>query len=531
MLFKSQVDNFDKYIYHKFVKKKLTLNKLLLIIITLSLVAAVLCACNDSDTFTVKFYDGGILISEKTVTSGGSVVAPSNPVKDGYTFSGWKCGEEIITDRIINNVKSNLSLYATYDENEYSLSVTWDETKGTVVMPTATKYKYRQTVEIKAVPQNGYEFIGFSYGDALIKDNPYNLSMPHTDITLEAVFSGKTTSVKLDANGGKFDGDKTELATDATFGDKTVFSVPTKSEYVFLGYFASDGTQITASDGIVETWILTDSEITLTAKWEIVKYSVSLSTDTSKGSVVTGNVCTVNYNYGDAVTSAISSETVSLSNPPQYNYATGKIADKDVLLVGYYTDAELTALWDRNYVLSDSTLYAKWFSASGNYHLNVGMLNTFTFYKNQQNKYNIYFSTAMTDFATFSFKGSAIYQLNYVLRKADGTTLISNKTIEIKTTDQSLTFDNLESGEVYQLEIVPTFTNTSKDRTFSITQQKPDDLKPKTAFDSGSQVTVTAIAKEESVFDGWYSDGVKVSSDLVYTFEIGKDVSLEAKWE
>ena len=531
MLFDRQVDNFVKYIYHKFVKKKLPLNKLLFILIAISLIAAVLSACNGETSFTVKFFDGGILVSEKIVTSGGNVVAPPNPSKDGYTFSGWKAGDKIITDRIIKDVKSDLTLYAVYSENEYSLSVTWDKTKGNVIMPTETKYKYRQSVEIKADPESGYEFIGFLYGDVLIKDNPYNFSMPHSDVTLEAVFSGKNTSVKLNSNGGTFANDKTELTKVATFGERAAFETPTKNECVFVGYFTDDGTQITSSDGVAEKWTFSGSEITLTAKWETVKYSVSLVTDELKGSAIIGSQYTVTYNYNGAVSSSATSETVSFSNPPKFNYATGKIDDKDVLLVGYYTDAELTSLWDRSYVTSDVTLYAKWFSTNGNYHLNVGMLNTFTFYKNQQNKYNIYFSTAMTNSATFNFSGSAIYQLNYVLRKADGTTLIPNKTIEINTTEQSLSFDDLESGEVYQLEIVPTFKNTSKDRTFSITQQKPADLQPKTSFDSGSQVTVTAVANGESVFDGWYDGDVKVSSDLVYIFDISKNVSLEAKWK
>lgn len=42
-----------------------------------------------SSSHIVRFYNGGVLLKEQTVTHGGSATAPSNPTKTGYTFIGW----------------------------------------------------------------------------------------------------------------------------------------------------------------------------------------------------------------------------------------------------------------------------------------------------------------------------------------------------------------------------------------------------------------------------------------------------------
>ncbi|MFW5864910.1 MAG: InlB B-repeat-containing protein, partial [Candidatus Izemoplasmataceae bacterium] len=47
---------------------------------------------------------------------------------------------------------------------------------------------------------------------------------------------------------------------------------------------------------------------------------------------------------------------------------------------------------------------------------------------------------------------------------------------------------------------------------------------------SGDEVTVTANALENYTFDGWYEEETLVSSDLVYTFTINNDLTLEARY-
>ena len=59
-------------------------------------------------TVTFKDYDGTNLKVE-TVADNGNATAPSNPTRNGYTFTGW--------DKTFDNVKSNLVVNAQYSKN------------------------------------------------------------------------------------------------------------------------------------------------------------------------------------------------------------------------------------------------------------------------------------------------------------------------------------------------------------------------------------------------------------------------------
>ena len=71
-------------------------------------------AAFDVNTYRVTFKDyNGYVIKESVVEHGKAAVAPSNPVREGYTFSGWSAS--------FNNVKSNLEVSAQYDVKTYAV--------------------------------------------------------------------------------------------------------------------------------------------------------------------------------------------------------------------------------------------------------------------------------------------------------------------------------------------------------------------------------------------------------------------------
>ena len=59
-------------------------------------------------TVTFKDWNGTVLKTE-VVNNGGSATAPENPVREGYTFTGWSCS--------FTNVTSNLVVIAQYTQN------------------------------------------------------------------------------------------------------------------------------------------------------------------------------------------------------------------------------------------------------------------------------------------------------------------------------------------------------------------------------------------------------------------------------
>ena len=62
-------------------------------------------------TYTVTFKDwDGTTLKTQTVEEGSSATAPSNPLRDGYTFIGW--------DKSFDNIISDLTVTAQYTKNE-----------------------------------------------------------------------------------------------------------------------------------------------------------------------------------------------------------------------------------------------------------------------------------------------------------------------------------------------------------------------------------------------------------------------------
>ena len=63
-------------------------------------------------TYTVKFIDwNGTILKQQTVQEGTAATPPSNPVRDGYTFTGW-------LPTTYTDVLEDQNIYAQYRENE-----------------------------------------------------------------------------------------------------------------------------------------------------------------------------------------------------------------------------------------------------------------------------------------------------------------------------------------------------------------------------------------------------------------------------
>ena len=71
-------------------------------------------------TYTVRFYawDGGSLLKTQTVNHGSSATAPTQPTREGYTFTGW--------DKSFTNVQSNLVVYGLWQQASFNYYVLRD---------------------------------------------------------------------------------------------------------------------------------------------------------------------------------------------------------------------------------------------------------------------------------------------------------------------------------------------------------------------------------------------------------------------
>ena len=77
---------------------------------------------------TVRFVDGqGTTLKTDTVPDSGAAIAPANPSRDGYAFTGW--------DKTFSNVTSDLTVTAQWVKVENTVTVTFDSDGGTQVDP------------------------------------------------------------------------------------------------------------------------------------------------------------------------------------------------------------------------------------------------------------------------------------------------------------------------------------------------------------------------------------------------------------
>ena len=124
-------------------------------------------------TFKVEFLDdNGQLISSQTVAAGGSVTAPDAPVRDGYTFIGWKDSTgTMVSD--FTNITADMTLTAVYEAKQMTVTLFLDG--GSF---TDTKYQTEYSVQYgeefvdlppeNALTREGYTFDGW-YGDIYYK--------------------------------------------------------------------------------------------------------------------------------------------------------------------------------------------------------------------------------------------------------------------------------------------------------------------------------------------------------------------------
>ena len=102
-------------------------------------------------TYTVTFdTKGGNDIAPVTVNAGEKVATPTTPVRDGFTFDGWYVDDtSAVKYNFEDSVTNNITLYAKWIENKYT--VTFDANGGSGTMTPVTDLTGEYTL-----PANGF---------------------------------------------------------------------------------------------------------------------------------------------------------------------------------------------------------------------------------------------------------------------------------------------------------------------------------------------------------------------------------------
>ena len=249
------------------------------------------------------------------------VVLPEEPVREGYSFTGWFFDEALsIPFDLITMPAENVILYAKWEVQVYTIR--FESQGGTNIEPIALNFGESIDAPLE-ITREGYEFEGW-YLDSDY-DEAFSLAtMPAMDITLYAKWRLKDNTVVFESNGGSFvapitveDGEMVEKPTD-----------PEREGHTFVGWFIDE--ELTAA---YDFSTVLESSMVLYAKWQIHQFNVRFF-DTLLDDIV------VDYN-----------QVIPLPPDPQIVGYTFE---------GWYLDEFLTTPYTNQRVVEDTILYARW---------------------------------------------------------------------------------------------------------------------------------------------------------------------------
>ena len=187
---------------------------------------------NITGTFSVNQYtitfdtDGGTEVTPITQNYNTTIVKPSNPMKEGYTFTGW--------DREIPSTMpaENVTIKAIWQINDYNLNYFVDG-----VLYKSEKVTYNKEVTAEPAPtKEGHTFSGWQEEIPSV--------MPAKDFTITGTFSINQYTITFDNNGGS------EVAPiTQNYGTKIIAPAnPTKKDYDFAGWIPALPETMPATD-------------------------------------------------------------------------------------------------------------------------------------------------------------------------------------------------------------------------------------------------------------------------------------------
>jgi uncharacterized repeat protein (TIGR02543 family) len=188
-------------------------------------------------TYTVTFKDhDGTTLKTETVNHGSDATAPSNPVRIGYTFTGW--------DVSFNNVTSNLEVKALYEINTYT--VTFKDHDGATLKTETVDHGSGATAPTDP-DRIGYTFTGWDVSFDNVTSN----------LEVKALYEIKTYTVRFkDHDGTVLNNETVNHGSGATAPAQ-----PTRIGYTFTGWDVSFNN--------------VTSNLEITALYEINTYTVT----------------------------------------------------------------------------------------------------------------------------------------------------------------------------------------------------------------------------------------------------------------
>ena len=485
-----------------------------------------LYAVYEINKYTVTYINEGIEYHKETAEYGSVVTSIQDPIKEGYTFTGWYTKDnEKISYPI--TVTENITLYSKYEINSYKVSY-YNEGKKYI---DDQKINYGENA---LKPNTDPSKIGYTFKYWSIKENgeEYEFSTKITeDITLYAVYEINKYTVTYINEGTEYHKETAEYGS-------VVISIqdPTKEGYTFIGWYNENNEKVTHPVTVTEN-------ITLHSKYEINTYTVSFyhnnekyvedqkvnygesavkpSIDPTKedynfsGWVIKGT--NNKYDFTSKVTKDIELES-SFTAKPTYT-VTFKIENEVILTENVIEGHKVTS---KEAPYKKGYLFDKWYSDEGltienNFDEKI-MNNKIIYGKYNENKHTV----------TYINEGTTYYTEEVLDRfTAKGPSENPSKegyTFKYFSKDKKVAFDY--SAEITEDTTLYAVYEINK---YTVTYINEESEYHKEELTYGSKhEKIEDPFKTGYTFTGWYNEN---EEKVEYPITVTKDITLHSKYE
>lgn len=188
---------------------------------------------------------------------GEEIIAPEDPTKEGYTFTGWYEDIQLTKEFTFHTMPdSHVFLYAKWQIKSYILA--FNVVGGELI--DSIEFEYLEEISFNIVPEKeGYSFLGW-YLDSEYQHEFDLISMPASDVVLYARWQINKYEVTFI--------DETTIIQLLDFDSEINYIPAIKTGYTFLGWYIDENKTTPAPTR------LPAMPMTLYAKWKINQYTM-----------------------------------------------------------------------------------------------------------------------------------------------------------------------------------------------------------------------------------------------------------------
>ncbi len=275
--------------------------------------------------YTITFNtNGGNSIAAIKQDYGTAVTAPADPVRVGYTFTGWD--KEIPTTMPAENV----TIKAKWSVNKYT--VTFDTDGGSEMSNITANYGASFSTPVNPT-KNGYTFAGWvvTNADTGATVDGIPTTIPAYNVKFTAQWTAKSYTIIFDTVDGEFENGEFELEITEKVGtiiEAPADPIPYETGLVFDGWYDID-----TGEKVEFPLTMPANDLYLEAVYSAVKYTITFNTD-----------------GGNAVAPIVAEagEVIDWPADPTKTGYTFAGWDKDVMYVMPAENVTVTARWTIN---------------------------------------------------------------------------------------------------------------------------------------------------------------------------------------